>query len=41
MAPTNEILVKVTDENYNSIDDFIAEQCENHAEELKCEICES
>ena len=34
--PTNDNLTKLTDDMYPSMEEFITEKCENHAEEIKC-----
>ena len=36
--PTNDNLTKLTDDMYPSMEEFIVEKCENHAEEIKCEF---
>ena len=35
-APVNDNYTRLTDDSYNTMDDFIAAHCENHGQELKC-----
>ena len=37
-APVNENYTRLTDDSYNTMDDFIAAHCENHGQELKCQF---
>ena len=37
-APVNENYTRLTDDSYNTMDDFIAAHCENHGKELKCKL---